>query len=262
MSMIDQVSSINQTRQVSVGSRYGAAIAPGSSVTTFLGTPEIQVRPPFPQGILQLGKAENGQPVFIDLCVPANGPVLVAGDGEGGKTAFLQSLTLGSDLQDPGDILFGVLTPFPEEWAGLEVLSNCLGIWPAYHSSARHFLSQLVSWAAVLPSTRQVVILVVDGLDLMLANGFHDLNDLRWLLTYGTRRQVWPIISVNPGRLRHPASWLDYFKTRIIGKVKRPQTAQILVAPSKIDLGEISSKGQYGLWQEDSWLKFNLPSYS
>jgi hypothetical protein len=204
--------------------------------------------------------AEDGKPVLLDLFDPAQGPVLVAGDGSGGKTTFLQSLTLGSDFWDPGDILFGVLTPFPEEWSGLEVLSNCLGIWPAYHLSARHFLSQLVSWAAVLPGTRQVVILIVDGLDLLLANGFHNQNDLRWLLTYGPRRQVWPVISVNPGRLLHPLSWLDYFQTRIIGRVKCPQTAQLLVAPAEIDLGEISQKGQYGLWRPDCWQKFKLPS--
>ena len=263
MAIMEQVSLLKQTRHdPKIGIRNVPTSATGAPVISILENPEFQAPSPFPQRFLRLGKAEDGKPVLLDLLDPAQGPVLVAGDEGGGKSAFLQSVTVGSDLEDPGDILFGVLTPFPEEWSGLEVLSNCLGIWAAYHLSARHFLSQLVSWAAVLPYTHQVVILLVDGLDLLLANGFHDQNDLRWLLTYGPRRQVWPVISVNPGKLPHPASWLDYFPTRIIGRVKRPQTAQLLVAPSRIDLGEISQKGQYGYWRSDSWLKFKLPSDS
>jgi hypothetical protein len=263
MSIMDQVSHSKQTRhEPKIGFRNVPPSATSEPVISILEKPELQAPSLFPQRFLQLGKAEDGKPVLLDLFDPAQGPVLVAGDEDGGKTAFLQSLTLGSDLENPGDILFGVLTPFPEEWSALEGLSNCLGIWPAYHLSARHFLSQLVSWAAVLPDTRQVVILMVDGLDLLLANGFQDQNDLRWLLTYGPRLQVWPVVSVNPGRLPQPASWLGYFQARIIGSVKRPQTAQLLVAPSRIDLGDISQKGQYGYWRPDGWLKFKLPSDS
>jgi hypothetical protein len=213
-------------------------------------------------GSLQLGVAENGFPIMVDLYDPAPGPVLVAGDGGSGKTAFLQSLTLGSDLQDPGEILFGVLTPFPEEWGGLEILSNCLGIWPAYHPAARQFLSQLVSWADVLPSSHQVVILIVDDLDLLITNGFHDQHNLRWMLTYGPRRQVWPVVAINPGRLTHPETWLDYFQTRVLGRVKRPQTAHLLITDPEIDLAELPQRGQYVLWRQDGCLKFRLPSVS
>jgi hypothetical protein len=212
-------------------------------------------------GSLQLGVAENGLPILVDLYDPDPGPLLVAGDGGSGKTAFLQSLTHCSDLQDPGEILFGVLTPFPEEWTELEVLSNCLGIWPAYHTSARRFLSQLVSWADVLPRTRQVVIVIVDGLDLMTANGLYNQHDLRWLLTYGPRRHVWPVVSINPGRLLDPNSWLEYFQTRIFGRVKRLQTAHLLVNNLEIDLAGLTQAGQYGLWRQDCWLKFRLPPF-
>lgn len=225
-----------------------------------LNAPANQAIFPLHNGSLQLGVAENGFPIMLDLYDPAPGPLLVAGDEDSGKTAFLQSLTMGSDLQDPGEILFGVLTPFPEEWEGLEVLSNCLGIWPAYHPAARHFLSRLVSWADVLPSTRQVVIIIVDGLDLLTTNGFHDQHNLRWMLTYGPRRQVWPVVSINLGRLTHPETWLSYFHTRVLGHVKRPHTAHLLVTDPEINLAELPQRGQYVLWRQDGCLKFRLPS--
>ncbi len=263
MNQIDQISISHQfRREIPLGLRYDDAFMSLASAVSIMKTPAGQTAALFLQGSLRLGVAENGLPIMLDLYDPVPGPLLVAGDEGGGKTTFLQSLTLGSDLQDPGEILFGVLTPFPKEWVGLEALSNCLGIWPAYHSSARHFLAQLVSWGNVLQGSRELVILMVDGLDLLIANGFHDLNDMRWLLTYGPRRHVWPIVSINPGRLPRPETWLGYFQTRIFGRVKHPQTANILGASSEIDLSQLSHKGVYGLWRQGSWIKFQLPSIS
>ncbi len=213
-----------------------------------------------PGGSLLLGMAEDGLPLLLDLYDPTPGPLLVAGDGGSGKTAFLRSLALASDLQNPGEIQFGVLTPFPEEWAALETLPNCLGIWPAYHLAARNFLSQLVSWADVLPKSRQVVLILFDGLDLLAASGFQVQHDLRWLLMYGPERQVWPVVTVNPGRLTRLENWLDYFQTRILGQVKRLQTARLLVSDPDIDLAALLPGRQFGLSRPEGWLKFCLPT--
>ena len=204
--------------------------------------------------------AEDGLPLLLDLYDSAPGPLLVAGDGGSGKTAFLRSLAQATDLQNPGEIQFGVLTPFPEEWTALESLPNCLGIWPVYHLAARNFLSQLVSWADVLSESRQVVLILLDGLDLLAASGFPVQHDLRWLLMYGPERQVWPVVTVNPGRLTRLENWLDYFQTRILGQVKRPQTARLLVGDPEIDLAALLPGRQFGLSRPDGWLKFCLPT--
>ncbi len=180
-------------------------------------------------GLLQLGLAEEGFPLMLDLFDPSLGPILVAGDGGSGKTSFLQSLAWASNTQDPGDILFGVVTPFPEEWTGYDPLPNSLGTWPAFHGSAFQFLSRLVSWAEVLPGSRQVILVLIDGLDLFTTNGVRLLRDLHWLLTYGPRRQIWPVVSVNPGRMPRMEAWLDYFQTRVVGRIKRQETARMIL---------------------------------
>jgi predicted NACHT family NTPase len=117
-------------------------------------------------------------PLLLDLYDPAPGPFLVTGDGGSGKTAFLQSLAQASGLQNPGEVRFGVLTPFPKEWTALEDLPNCLGIWPAFHAASCNFLSHLVSWADVIPDSRQAVIVLFDGLDLLTTSGFQVRHDL------------------------------------------------------------------------------------
>ncbi len=212
-----------------------------------------------PGGSLLLGLAEDGLPLLLDLYDPAPGPLLVAGDGGSGKTAFLQSLARASDAGNPGEIQFGVLTSFPEEWVEQESLSNCLGIWPAYHPSARGLLSQLVSWADVLPDSRQAVLILFDGLDLLTTGGFQFQRDLRWLLMYGPERQVWPVVTVNSGRLARIETWLDYFQTRILGQVKRQQTSRLLVGDPEINLATLLPGRQFGLSRPEGWLKFWLP---
>jgi hypothetical protein len=212
-----------------------------------------------PGGSLLLGLAEDGLPVLLDLYDPAPGPLLVAGDGSSGKTALLQSLARASGLQDPGDIQFGVVTPFPEEWTALESLPHCLGIWPAYHPSARTFLSQLVSWAETLPETRQAILLLFDGFDLLSGSDFQSRQDLRWLLLYGPEHQVWPVVTVNPARLARLQSWLDYFHTRILGQVKHAHNARLLANDPQVNLAGLLPGTQFGLSQPGSWLKFWLP---
>jgi hypothetical protein len=214
-----------------------------------------------PGGSILLGLGEDGAPLLLDLYDPAPGPLLVAGDGGCGKTAFLQSLAQASSLQDPGEIQFGVLTPFPEEWTVQETLPNCLGIWPAYHPAARGFLSQLVSWAEVLPKSRQVMLLLVDGLELITANSFHAHYDLRWLLMHGPESHIWPVVAVNPGRMNHFATWLDYFQTHIHGQVKYRQTARLMVIDPEIELSSLLPGRQFVLSNLSGWQKFRLPVF-
>lgn len=212
-----------------------------------------------PDGSLLLGQSIDGQPVLLNLYDSQPGPILVTGDAAGGKTRFLQSLARMSDMQDPGDITFGVVTPFPEEWKILEAQSNCLGIWPVYHPSAMRFLSLLAGWSEWMPKTRQVVILFLDGLDLVMGGGFQSLRALRKLVRRGPQRQVWPIISSNAGRLGHLRSWVGYFHTCILGQVKNPRSAPLLAGWDSTEQASHLDSGQYLINNAQNWVKFHLP---
>jgi len=237
----------------------GYPVATSTPVEGCLPNTHVPLASALPDGSMMLGVAEDGIPVVMNLYDPESGPILVAGDGGSGKTALLQFMAQAAGFNDPGDIQFGVLTPFTEEWTALEALPNCLGIWPAHHSSAAKFLSQLVSWAEVLPRTRQAVLLLFDGLDLLLAGGFQVHRDLRWLLLNGPQRHILPVVTINPGRLGRYGTWLDYFQTRILGKVKRTQNARLMGIDPEIDLSEMVPGEQFGFSRADEWLKFHLP---
>jgi hypothetical protein len=212
-----------------------------------------------PGGSLLLGLAKDGTPQMLDLYTPTPGPLLVAADEGCGKTTYLESLAQASIINDPGEIQFGVLTPFPEEWKVQESMPNCMGIWPTYHSSAHGFLSRLISWAEVLPFGRQIVLVLIDDLELLTAHSSQLNEDLRWLLINGPERYIWPVVSVNPGRLIRLEAWLSYFQTRILGQVKLLQTAQALVDDQNIDLACLLPGKQFFLSNSHINQKIWLP---
>jgi hypothetical protein len=224
--------------------------------TAVFVAPDLAQAEPLPQGSLLLGLAENSQPLSIDLYDPATGPLLVAGEGGCGKTAFLQALANASDLQP--DFQFGVITPFPEEWHIQEALPGCLGVWPAYHSSAGQFLEQLVSWAEVLPDTRQAILLFVDSLEVMTLDS-PARQALRWLLAHGPESQVWPVVTVNPGRMARLGSMLEYFQTRILGYTRRVNAARLLTNDSQVNLASLVPGLQFYLSEPQGCLRFWIP---
>ena len=102
MTTFDLVSFSQPARQeISNGYGQDAAFMPVNAGDFILEKQTNSIHFSHQQGMLQLGVAENGLPVMLDLYNPAPGPLLVAGDGGSGKTAFIQSLALGSDFQDP-----------------------------------------------------------------------------------------------------------------------------------------------------------------
>jgi len=203
---------------------------------------------------------EDGLPVLLDLYDPAPGPILIAGDRGSGKTALLQSLARLSNLQDPGDIQFGVVTTFFKEWSEFETLPNCLGVWPANHPSTQAFLSQLVSWADALPETRQAGLLLWDGLDLLADSDILHQQAPCWLLVNGAKRQIWPVVTVNSASLSRLQDWLEFFYTRILGQVKYIHNARLLLDDPLAGLSDLHPGTQFCLSQPGSRLKFWLPS--
>ena len=215
---------------------------------------------PLPREALLLGLAADGLPVLLNLHDPHPGPLLVAADPGAGKTALLQMIAqAAADMHTAGDVQFGVVTSYPDEWGHLAELEHCVGIFPTYHDSAIDFLSSLSGWAHANKGSDQSILLLIDDLESMEHIDFDARQTLRWLLLRGPARRVWPIITMNAERATQVASWLEAFRTRVFGSIQDDHTAENLTGISRATLKHLQAGLQFALREGNEWLKFWIP---
>ena len=215
---------------------------------------------PLPREALLLGLASDGLPVLLNLHDPHPGPLLVAADPDAGKTGLLQMIAqAAADMHAAGDIQFGVITNYPDEWEQQAELEHCLGVFPTYHDSAIDFLSSLSGWAHVNKGSQESILLLVDDLESMEHIDFDARQTLRWLLLRGPVRRVWPIVSMNAERTSQVDAWLEAFRTRIFGSIQDDRTAESLTGIRGTTLKHLHTGLQFALREDGDWLKFWIP---
>ena len=216
---------------------------------------------PMPREALFLGVASDGLPVLLNLHDPVPGPILINGDAGTGKTACLQTIaSAAGKMHQPEDLQFGVLTNHPDEWSGLESISNNVGIFPIYHKSSEDFILSLASWAHGNKTSQQSVLLFLDDLEATASMDLDAKQNLRWLFLRGPARRVWPFVTVNPNRAQTITPWLDAFHTRIFGSIQSTSLMRELNV-EQAELESLNIGTQFAMREGDHWLRFWIPSF-
>jgi hypothetical protein len=215
---------------------------------------------PMPSEALFLGVASDGLPVLLNLHDPIPGPILIVGEPGIGKTNLLHVIASASGkMHQPHELQFGTLTNRPEEWASLEHIPNNVGVFPLYHKSSEDFILSLASWAHGNKTSKQSVLLFLDGLDAVNNLDFDAQQNLRWLLLRGPARRVWPIITLTPEKIETVSQWLEAFHTHILGKMTDARHIHQLDAQHAA-LDTLDFGTQFTLREGDHWLRFWIPS--
>lgn len=216
---------------------------------------------PLPREALFLGVASDGLPVLLNLHDPIPGPMLIIGDAGSGKTNFLRTTARAiSKTHTSDDVQFGVITNHPEEWNDNEATPHLVGVFPSYHTNAQEFILRLTSWAHSNKNTRQSVVLMIDDLQAVAGMDFDALQNLRWLLSHGSSRRVWLIVTTNASRYGHVLSWIPTFRTRIFGRIENERVAVALGADKSSAVETLEARIQFSLRENGNWLRFWLPS--
>jgi hypothetical protein len=214
---------------------------------------------PLPQQALFLGIASDGLPVLLNLRDPIPGAILIAGDPESGKTRMLQTMARGVDLlQKTQDVKYVVLTRRPEEWTPAESFTNCDGILLASSPEAADYLGSLAKWAQENRNDRQIVLLLMDDLEALVAAG-ESHQYLRWLLLNGPGRQVWPVVTLSADRANHLRSWMEVFRTRLHGHLENMADIEWLTGKSNFSFKHLVPGSQFAMREGNNWLPFWLP---
>lgn len=216
---------------------------------------------PLPRAALYLGTAADGLPVLLDLRDPLPGPLLVAGDPGSGKTALLRTIALAAArMHSPEAVQFGVITGFPDEWSDFGQLASCAGIFPLYENAAQDFLISLAAWAHANKTGSQSVLLLLDDFEAALRLDFDALQNLRWLLLRGPARHVWPIVTLDAGRINQVLPWLEAFRTRIFGRIRNSSNARQLTGVDDAGMDTLLAGVQFSLREGRGWLRFWIPN--
>lgn len=222
-----------------------------SSVLTRIG--------PLPREALFLGFASDDLPVLLNLFDPVPGPLLVTGDAGSGKTTFLQSIarTLVKTHQ-PNNLQYGVITSHSDEWNEIGKTSHHVGVFSMKDTGAKDLILSIASWAHGNKNPRQSVLLMIDDLEAAAKLDFDTLQNLRWLLSRGPSRRVWPIVAMDADRYGQVISWIPIFRTRIFARISNERVAGALGGDKNAALDQFEAPNQFSLRENDAWVRFRL----
>lgn len=243
----------------------GTSMEPGHSQPVPAAPPLDRVLAeigPLPRQALFLGIASDGLPVLLNLQDPTPGPLLVVGEEESGKTAFLQSVARSLALTHPeSDLQYGVITSYTDEWEEVSKTGHQVGVFDVDRTGAQDLVLSLASWAHSNRNTTQSVLILIDDLEAMAKMDMDTLHNFRWLLLRGPARRVWPVITLNARRYGQVLGWIEIFRARVFGRVADPQVSQALSCDPSSGLDKLEAGMQFALRENGRWLRFWLPSF-
>lgn len=221
---------------------------------------EIIEQTTLPREAIFLGVADDALPVLLNLHDPTPGPLLVTADDGAGKTNFLRVIAQGiTELHNPSDVQFAVITTKPNEFSDLALSENCAGIFPSDHQTASDFVLSLAEWAHA-NKTNQSIVLLIDEFDITSGLTPEAYDSLRWLLMRGPARKVWPIATLAPEKRDDVWPLLDLFRTRIFGTIADFTAETMLTDPGTPgNFNSLVKGSQFTMREGSEWMRFWIP---
>jgi len=213
---------------------------------------------PLPKHALFLGMAEDDLPVLLNLNDPVPGQILIVGDKSTGKTTLLQTIARATDLiYSPSDVQYAVITPYLDEWKKFYEQNKNAQIYSTQDENTKELLQSLVTWAHRNKGEEQSVLLLIDDLESITKLDEQTQQNLRWLLLRGTSRRVWTFVSLNATQALHLKQWLEFFHTRLFGRVQNSDEAYLLTGNRNQTLHDLT---QFAMRENNNLLGFYAPS--
>jgi len=214
-----------------------------------------------PHEALFLGMANDGLPILLNLYDAVPGPILITGDVKSGKTTLLKMIARAAEhLHTPPEVQYGVVTTRPAEWVRFQFSKTNAGVYATRDEATAELLQSLVTWAHNNKGDQQSILLLIDDLDALIKGNDQTEQNLRWLLSRGPNRRVWPIVTLNAARAAELPDWLGFFRTRLFGRVQDAHTAGIITGASNAPLGYLVPGTQFTMKEDHEWLGFWAPS--
>lgn len=216
---------------------------------------------PLPLEALFLGRAEDGLPVLLNLHDPAPGPILVVGDHASGKTDLLRLLAqFAISTSTPQEIQFVVITDRAEEWQErISDAPHCVGVFPGQGADTRRLFQSAAMWIEGDGSPKQSVLILLDGLDVILNWDEVTLAHLFQVLKHGTKKRVWPIVTVNSHVDARLQKWMELFRVKFFAYDLIHQGLKYAGTDNDRRYSNASNAPWFSMKEHGQWIHFWIP---
>jgi hypothetical protein len=134
-----------------------------------------------------------------------------------------------------------------------------VGVYATQENNTTELLQSLVTWAHNNKGEGQSIMLLIDDLESITKLDQQTEQNLRWLLLRGPSRRVWPIVTINANRTHNMETWLDFFRTRLFGRIRDAHDSHFIANdPHKVFDGLTVS--QFTMREGNNWLNFLVPA--
>ncbi|MEA3326259.1 MAG: hypothetical protein U9R53_02990 [Chloroflexota bacterium] len=221
---------------------------------------------PIPHHSLLLGQCKDSLPFLMDLSDPAVGSILISGDQGCGKTHHLQVM-IDSALRSntPGELQISILTHNPHDWVYLQENKRYKRYVQDIQAWYDHRAERTIQTLTELAEARRdgeksapMVIFILDDINFIQGLSYEAQVNLRWLLAYGSQSGVWLIATVKSDYADSFGFWLEPFRTRILGRVRAVNNAQILAMRNDYQ-AIFLEPSEFRVWSGTNWMTYRLP---
>jgi hypothetical protein len=209
---------------------------------------------PLPENTVFFGQAEDGLPVLLNLQNATPGAILITADSGAGKTHLLKIIAqYVISAYSSKEIQFVVVTNHAAEWNNFVGFPHCVGIFSPQQTGVAHLLQSLAAWMDAPGNKHQSVLLLIDGMEEALYCDTLAQAHLRKVLSDGSTKHIWPIVTYDPNYSERAKAWLHLFRTKIHGYTQTDDPGVDHLRPS--------SRGYFSLKEGSQWIRFCIPAF-
>lgn len=176
----------------------------------------------FPPFSVILGQCMDGLPLMIDLSNPKPGSMLLFNMHDRAVSGLVSTIcTSAGEINSPEDVVVCMITVDPDDHLGLLSYPHCQAILAPYERSVGAMVYELAAIAEQRRYGREngpAVLLVIDDLFTFFSHNtdYGLFVNFKWLVNYGPRSMVWPVITIrNTNLSKFTSEMISLFPYRI-----------------------------------------------
>lgn len=184
---------------------------------------------PLPEQAIVFGVGRDGLPVLYNICDPQSKNIVVW-DRTMGQGLLLIKVAIEYILRYKSEAAFKtefvIISNHTDEWKklgehelGVWNKNECIAVVPFWDNVSSKVLFALSGWCyGRQADTRSPVILFIDGLENVLDMSDDDQHNLRYVMQYGQRKNIYIVGTAQSKNRTKLVGWLDGFQREIVGQ--------------------------------------------